>query len=71
VHGAGIIRCLSYPVHEHLVSAQLRRVLPAYELAPLPVNVVYREGRQAPMRVRSFVDHCVAALREHPAFQLA
>jgi hypothetical protein len=40
-------------------------------LAPLPVNVVYREGRHAPMRVRSFVDHCVAALREHPAFQLA
>jgi DNA-binding transcriptional LysR family regulator len=71
VHGAGIIRCLSYPVHEHLISDQLRRVLPAHELAPLPVNVVYREGRHAPMRVRSFVDHCVAALREHPAFQLA
>ncbi|MDQ0500390.1 DNA-binding transcriptional LysR family regulator [Pseudomonas marginalis] len=71
VHGAGIIRCLSYPIHEHLISGQLRRVLPAHELAPLPVNVVYREGRHAPMRVRSFVDHCVAALREHPAFQLA
>ncbi|NVZ54220.1 LysR family transcriptional regulator [Pseudomonas sp. B6002] len=71
VHGAGLIRCLSYPVHEHLQSGQLRRVLPDFELPPLPVNVVYREGRNAPMRVRSFVDHCVAALREHPAFQLA
>ncbi|WP_248749147.1 LysR substrate-binding domain-containing protein [Pseudomonas sp. MWU15-20650] len=71
VHGAGIIRCLSYPVHEYLVSGQLRRVLHADEPLPLPVHVVYRAGRNAPMRVRSFVDHCVAALREHPAFQLA
>lgn len=71
VHGAGLVRCLSYPVHEHLVAGQLRRVLHADELPPVPVHVVYREGRNAPMRVRSFVDHCVVALREHPAFQLA
>ncbi|WP_095185639.1 LysR substrate-binding domain-containing protein [Pseudomonas sp. Irchel 3H9] len=71
VLGAGVVRCLSYPLHAPLGSGQLRRILPAYEGPPLPVNVVYREGRNAPMRVRSFVDHCVAALREHPAFQLA
>ena len=71
VHGAGLIRCLSYPVHEQLASGQLRRLLPAFELPALAVHVVYREGRNAPMRVRSFVDHCVAALRDHPAFQLA
>ena len=71
VQGAGLIRCQSYPVHEHLLSGQLCSVLPAFEPPPLPVHVVYREGRNAPMRVRSFVDHCVAALREHPAFQLA
>jgi DNA-binding transcriptional LysR family regulator len=71
VGGAGLIRCLSYPVHEHLLKGQLRRVLPAYEPPPVPMQVVYREGRHAPLRVRSFVDHCVAALREHPAFQLA
>lgn len=69
VQGAGLIRCLSYPVHEHLRTGQLQRVLAAYELPPMPVHVVYREGRNAPMRVRSFVDHCVTALREHPAFQ--
>jgi len=71
VGGAGVVRCLSYPVHEHLLSGQLRRVLQAYEPPPLPIHVVYREGRNAPMRVRSFVEHCVAALRAHPAFQLA
>lgn len=68
VQGAGLIRCLSYPVHEHLASGQLRRVLQAHEPPPLPVHVVYREGRNASMRVRSFVDFTVAALREHPAF---
>jgi DNA-binding transcriptional LysR family regulator len=71
VHGAGLVRCLSYPVHEHLLSGQLRRVLQAYEQPPMPIHVVYREGRNAPMRVRSFVEHCVAALRAHPAFRLA
>jgi DNA-binding transcriptional LysR family regulator len=71
VGGAGLVRCLSYPVHEHLLGGQLRRVLPAYEQPPLPIHVVYREGRNAPMRVRSFVEHCVTALRAHPAFQLA
>lgn len=71
VQGAGLIRCLSYPVHDAVHAGQLRRVLSAYEPPPLPVQVVYREGRQAPLRVRSFVDHCVAALRGHPAFQLA
>ena len=71
VQGTGLIRCLSYPVHDAVHAGQLRRVLSAYEPPPLPVQVVYREGRQAPLRVRSFVDHCVAALRGHPAFQLA
>ncbi|WP_248731892.1 LysR substrate-binding domain-containing protein [Pseudomonas sp. MWU13-2517] len=71
VGGAGLIRCLSYPVHDYLLKGQLCRVLPAYERPALPVQVVYREGRHASLRVRSFVDHCVAALREHPAFQLA
>lgn len=68
VQGAGLIRCLSYPVHEHLANGELRRVLQAHEPPPLPVHVIYREGRNASMRVRSFVDFTVAALREHPAF---
>lgn len=69
-HGAGITRCPSYPLHEYLRSGQLRRVLQPYELPALPVHVVYREGRKASMRVRSFVDHIVDGLREHPAMQM-
>jgi DNA-binding transcriptional LysR family regulator len=70
LHGAGLIRCLSYPLYDHLASGRLRRVLQAHEPPALAVHVVYREGRNASMRVRSFVDFTVAALREHPAFKL-
>lgn len=68
-YGAGITRCLSYPLYEYLNTGRLRRVLQPYELPALPVHVVYREGRKASMRVRSFVDHIVDGLREHPAMQ--
>jgi DNA-binding transcriptional LysR family regulator len=68
-HGAGITRCLSYPLYEYLKSGRLRRVLQPYELPALPVHVVYREGRKASMRVRSFVDYIVDSMREHPAMQ--
>lgn len=67
--GAGLARCLSYPLYEYLAGGRLRPVLQAYEPPALPVHVVYREGRKASMRVRSFVDYMVDGLREHPAMQ--
>lgn len=64
---AGLIRCMSYQVHELLEQGRLRPVLRDFEPAALPVHIVYREGRKAAARVRSFVDFAVARLREHPA----
>lgn len=66
-NGAGLTRCLSYPVYDYLNGGRLRRVLQPFELPALPVHVVYQEGRRASMRVRSFVDHIVEGMREHPA----
>lgn len=66
-YGAGLTRCLSYPAYDYLHGGRLIRVLEPFELPALPVHVVYREGRKAAMRVRSFVDHIVEGLREHPA----
>jgi len=68
-HGAGITRCLSYPLYDYLNSGCLQRILQPFELPSLPVHVVYRERRKASMRLRSFVDHMVDGLREHPAMQ--
>lgn len=64
---AGLTRCLSYQAHELLEQGRLTLVLRDFEPPALPVHIVYREGRKAAARVRSFVDWIVARLREHPA----
>lgn len=61
--GFGITRLMSYQVAPMLAAGRLQIVLPEYELASVPVHVVYREGRQASAKVRSFVDLMVERLR--------
>jgi DNA-binding transcriptional LysR family regulator len=69
--GLGLTRVLSYQVAGKVASGELEIVLADFELPPLPIHVVYQGGRKAPARVRSFVDHAVKTLREHPALQNA
>ncbi len=63
VGGFGLTRLLSYQVAEHLRTGKLKTVLPDFEPAALPVHVVHREGRQAPQRVRAFLDLAIERLR--------
>lgn len=65
VAGAGITRALSYMVAAHVRAGRLRLVLEDYEAPPIPIHVVYREGRRAPARVRAFVDFVVPRLRKN------
>ncbi|BAQ77863.1 MULTISPECIES: LysR family transcriptional regulator [Pseudomonas] len=65
--GLGLTRVLSYQVADKVAAGQLEIVLEAFELAPLPIHVVYQGGRKAPARVRSFVDFAVQTLRQHPS----
>lgn len=65
--GMGITRLLSYQIEAHLVSAQLLTILREFELPPLPIHVIHREGRYASAKVRTFVDLIVAKLRAHQA----
>lgn len=67
--GLGLTRVLSYQVASKVAAGELEIVLADFELSPLPIHVVYQGGRKAPVRVRSFVDFVVKALREHPALQ--
>lgn len=69
VGGFGITRLLSYQVAEHLRAGRLKTVLTEYEAAPLPVQVVHREGRHPPQRVRAFIDLAVERLRVEMALQ--
>ena len=61
--GFGIARLLSYQVAEALANKELVLLLEDYELAPLPIHVIHREGRNASAKVRTFVDLIAASLR--------
>jgi DNA-binding transcriptional LysR family regulator len=61
--GRGLARVLSYQIEPQVRSGELKIVLAEYEPAPVPVNVVYLEGRRAPARVRAFVAFAVERLR--------
>jgi DNA-binding transcriptional LysR family regulator len=67
VGGFGVTRLLSYQVAEYLRAGKLKTVLPDFEPNALPVHVVHREGRQAPQRVRAFLDLAIERLRQGAA----
>jgi DNA-binding transcriptional LysR family regulator len=69
VSGLGLSRCMSYEVHQELQDGQLEAVLEDYAEPDLPAQLIYREGRKATARVRSFLDFAVPRLRLHPAFR--
>jgi DNA-binding transcriptional LysR family regulator len=63
VAGRGITRVLSYQIGPELRDGRLSIVLAAHEPPPVPIHVVYLEGRRAAARVRAFVDFLVDRLR--------
>jgi DNA-binding transcriptional LysR family regulator len=62
--GRGIARVLSYQVAEDLAAGALQRLLPAYEPASLPVQLVTLSGGHRAPKVRAFLDHAAEALHE-------
>jgi DNA-binding transcriptional LysR family regulator len=67
VSGFGITRLMSYQVAEHLRAGRLVTLLQGYGGPALPVHLVHREGRNAPQRVRAFLDLAIERLRANPA----
>ncbi len=66
--GLGLIRCMSYEAHHELQSGLLEPVLSDFASQNLPAHLIYRDGRRAEARVRSFIDFATPRLRAHPAF---
>jgi DNA-binding transcriptional LysR family regulator len=66
LRGFGITRLLSYQVAEFLRDGSLKEVLGEFELPPLPVHVVHREGVHASKKARAFIDLVVERLRANP-----
>jgi len=61
--GFGITRLMSYQITPQLSDHSLQVILKEFELPPLPVHVMHREGRHKSARVRTFVDVMVEGLR--------
>ncbi|HZR36843.1 MAG TPA: LysR family transcriptional regulator [Nevskia sp.] len=61
--GWGLTRALSYQVGQAVAEKKLQIVLSEHEEEPLPIHVVYAEGRRAPAKVRAFVEFAVERLR--------
>ena len=69
--GQGLTRVLHYQIAPALAEGSLQIVLADHEEAPLPVHLVYPQGRQAAAKVRVFVELAVATLRGDPLFTQA
>jgi DNA-binding transcriptional LysR family regulator len=67
VLGFGITRVLFYQVADLIASKKLRIILREFEPAPLPINIIHREGRYGSVRVRAFIDLLAEQLRNDPA----
>ena len=62
LEGFGVTRLMSYQAAPYIADGALQVVLEPYEPPPIPVHVVYREGRRASHKVRAFVDLAKAML---------
>ncbi|HET9700812.1 MAG TPA: LysR family transcriptional regulator [Burkholderiales bacterium] len=63
--GCGMFLC--YQVRSALAQGTLRLLLANHEPPPLPIHVVYPQGRHMPSRVRALVDWLVPRLRQRLA----
>lgn len=63
--GAGITRVMSYQIGEELEKGTLRLILENFEPAPLPLHIVYVEGRHANAKIRTFVQLATERLRHN------
>lgn len=63
IAGMGIIRLLSYQIAGALQTGKLKIVLSEFEIPPVPVHILHREGRHSSAKIRSFVDLMAERLR--------
>ncbi len=63
VGGWGLTRVLSYQIAQAVADRKLQIVLAEFEEEPLPIHIVYAEGRKASAKVRAFVEFAVERLR--------
>lgn len=67
--GFGITRVLSYQVAEEIAHGDLELVLPEYEPPIQAINLVHRQDKYTPARLRAFIDLMAVELSSNPALK--
>jgi DNA-binding transcriptional LysR family regulator len=62
--GFGITRLLSYQATDALAHGTLVRLLREHEPPPVPIHLIYPDGRHPPPKLRAFIDHVAPLLRQ-------
>ena len=65
--GFGITGVLSYQAVAALSQRSLVRLLRSYEVAPIPVHVLYPQGKYTAPKLRAFLDFVVPQLQRRCA----
>jgi DNA-binding transcriptional LysR family regulator len=67
--GAGVAWVMSYMVDDLMKSGHLVKLLEGYDPSPLPVSLIYTSQRQAPLKLRAFLDFTVPRLRNRLGYE--
>jgi LysR family transcriptional regulator for bpeEF and oprC len=63
----GIAHAPAWLFHDELASGRVRRLLPAYERAPITISALHAGHRLTPAKVRAVVDFFAGAFADDPA----
>jgi len=66
LQGLGITQAATYQVRPHLASGALIALLPGIASVPMPVSLLYPQGRMASPKLRVFADWLTARLAAEP-----
>lgn len=69
LQGMGLVQAARYQVRQHLASGALVEVLAATPPTPMPVSLLYPQGRMSSPRLRVFADWLAELLRRDPDLQ--
>jgi LysR family transcriptional regulator for bpeEF and oprC len=69
LQGMGLAQVARYQVRAHLSSGALVEVLAATPPTPMPVSLLYPQGRMASPRLRVFAEWLTELLRQDPDLQ--
>ncbi|NVD72124.1 LysR family transcriptional regulator [Duganella sp. BJB1802] len=69
LQGMGLIQAARYQVRQHLASGALVEVLAATPPTPMPISLLYPQGRMASPRLRVFADWIAGVFKADPDLQ--